>query len=213
MRKFSLASLAMAAALAITPAVMADSFSYTISGSNFNGNVTFTTGDTAVSNLPGPFGNVSAYVVTSVSGNDNIAGGPSYSFVDAQVALPDNGAEDVYKRQLLEHVIRVCGEERVVPVVVPAAVDTAIIVVADADEGLGIGHRQVMEQDGIDQREDGRVCADAEGQRQEHGNGKTRRLAQLAKCVVKILDQNPHAASLEPCVTSSSTLHAVRCSI
>ena len=93
MRKYLLASLAIAAALAITPVVMADSFSFAISGSNATGNVTFTTGDTAVNNLPGPFGNVSAYVITSVSGTFNIVGGPSYSFVDAPVSLPDNGAD------------------------------------------------------------------------------------------------------------------------
>jgi hypothetical protein len=92
MRKFLLASLAIAAALVITPAVKADSFSYSINGSNFTGNVTFTTGDTAVSSLPGPFGNVSAYVITAVSGSFNIIGGPSYNFADAQGAMPDNGA-------------------------------------------------------------------------------------------------------------------------
>jgi len=93
MKIISLASLAMAGALAITPAAMADSFSYAISGSNFTGNVTFTTGDTTVNNLPGPSGNVSAYVITSVSGSFNIVGGPAYNFADAQVALPDNGAD------------------------------------------------------------------------------------------------------------------------
>ena len=92
MKKFLLALLAMAVALAITPAAMADSFSYTINGSNFTGNVTFTTGDTTVNNLPGPSGNVSAYVITSASGNINIVGGPTYNFTDAQVTLPDNGA-------------------------------------------------------------------------------------------------------------------------
>jgi hypothetical protein len=75
---------------------------------------------------------------------------------------------------------------------VPAAVDAAVIVVADADEGLGVGHRQIMQQDGIHQREDGRVCADAERQRQQHGDGKARRLAKLAHRVRYILKQNPH---------------------
>jgi hypothetical protein len=55
-----------------------------------------------------------------------------------------------------------------------------------------------MEQDGIDQREDGRVCADAERQREQHGDGKARRLAQLAKCVGKILEQNPHSPPNTP---------------
>ena len=84
------------------------------------------------------------------------------------------------------------AEERVVALVVPAAVDAAVIVVADADEGLGIGHRQVMEQDGVDQRKDGRVGADAKRERQQHGNGEPRRLAQLAECITQILQQNSH---------------------
>ena len=96
------------------------------------------------------------------------------------------------RQVLLEHVIGVCGEERVVPFVVPAAVDAAVVVVADADEGFGICYRQVMKQDGIDQREDGRVGADAEGEREQHGNGEPRRLAQLAECITQILQQNSH---------------------
>ena len=84
------------------------------------------------------------------------------------------------------------AEERVVAVVVPAAVDAAVVFVADADEGFGIGYRQVMEQDGIDQREDGRVGADAEREREQHGNGEPRRLAQLAECITQILLQNSH---------------------
>jgi hypothetical protein len=92
MNRLSVALLAVAATLSITPAAMADSFSYAISGSNFTSNVTFTTGDTAVNNLPGPSGNVSAYVITSVTGSFNIIGGPTYNFTDAQVVLPDNGA-------------------------------------------------------------------------------------------------------------------------
>ena len=96
------------------------------------------------------------------------------------------------RQALLEHVIGVGGKERVVPVVVPAAVDAAVVFVADADEGFGIGYRQVMEQDGIDQREDGRVGADAEREREQHGNGEPRRLAQLAECITQILQQNSH---------------------
>ena len=100
------------------------------------------------------------------------------------------------RQALLEHVIGVGGKERVVAVVVPAAVDAAVVFVADADEGLGIGYRQVMEQDGIDQRKDGRVGADAEREREQHGNGEPRRLAQLAECITQILQQNSHRSNL-----------------
>ena len=41
MKKLFLALLAVAAALAITPVALADSFSYSINGSNFTANLTF----------------------------------------------------------------------------------------------------------------------------------------------------------------------------
>src|SRR5262249_3764150 len=49
-----------------------------------------------------------------------------------------------------------------------------------------------MEQDGINQREDGRVDTDAKREREKHGNGEPRRLAKLAKCISHILQQNFH---------------------
>ncbi len=52
MKHFSLALLAFAAALAITPAALADSFSYSINGSNFSANLVFQT--TSVDLHPGP---------------------------------------------------------------------------------------------------------------------------------------------------------------
>ena len=49
-----------------------------------------------------------------------------------------------------------------------------------------------MEEDGVDQREDGRVCADAQREGEQNGDGKARGLAQLAQSVGYILKQNPH---------------------
>jgi len=92
MNKLSLALLATISVLSIAPAAIADSFDYAINGSNFAANVTFNTGNTQVNNLPGPSGNVSAYVITSVSGTFNITGGPAYSFTDAPAVLPDSAA-------------------------------------------------------------------------------------------------------------------------
>jgi hypothetical protein len=92
MKNLTFALLATASALAITPTAIADSFGYAISGSNFTADVTFTTGNTTVNNLPGPSGNVSAYVISAVSGTFDIAGGPAYSFADAPAELPDSGA-------------------------------------------------------------------------------------------------------------------------
>ena len=97
------------------------------------------------------------------------------------------------RQVLLEHGIGVGGKERVITVVVPPAVHAAVVFVADANEGFRIDDRKVMEQDGIDQREDGRVGADAEREREQHGNGEPRRLAQLAECITQILQQNSHA--------------------
>jgi hypothetical protein len=100
MKKFSFTLLAMAAALAITPAAVADSFSYTITGSNFTADVTFTTGNTALS-VPGPGGgNVNAYLITNVAGTFDITGNSPINFTSATVAnagganadnLADNG--------------------------------------------------------------------------------------------------------------------------
>jgi|SRR6185437_5902603 len=65
--------------------------------------------------------------------------------------------------------IGVCRKERVVTVVLPAPIHAALVFIADANQGLGICYRQVMEQDGIDQGENGRVDADAEREREQHG--------------------------------------------
>src|SRR5262249_38215108 len=82
-----------------------------------------------------------------------------------------------------------------ISVVVPATIDAAVVLIADPDESFGISHRQVMEQDGIDQRKDGRVGADAERESEQHSGRKPRRLAQLSKCISKILQQNSHYLS------------------
>ena len=96
------------------------------------------------------------------------------------------------RQVLLQHVIGIGGEERVVSFVVPSAVDAAVVFVADADQGSGIGYRQVMEHDGIDQSEDGRVGANAERERKQHGHGEPRRLAKLTESIRHILQQNFH---------------------
>ncbi len=96
------------------------------------------------------------------------------------------------RQVLLEHVVGVCGEERVIAVVVPSAIDAAVILVPDSDKGVGVHDRQVMQQDGVDQGEDGRVGADAQRQRQQSGDRVARSLAQLAECITQILQENSH---------------------
>ncbi|MGB8845690.1 MAG: hypothetical protein WCC73_08410, partial [Terracidiphilus sp.] len=103
MKKFSLASFALVAALAITPAAQADSWIYTITGSNFTATLDLT--GTNVGLVPGPSGSVDAYVITSVSGtfwdgSETYAigatapvpapGANAYSLTDADGYLFDN---------------------------------------------------------------------------------------------------------------------------
>jgi hypothetical protein len=79
MKKFLLAFVALAAALAITPAAVADSWQYTISGSNFTSTL-YLTGTDELS-VPGPGGgDVTAYVISSVSGTFQIVGSPQITF-------------------------------------------------------------------------------------------------------------------------------------
>ena len=49
------------------------------------------------------------------------------------------------------------------------------------DELLGVRHRQGLEQDRVDDGEDGGVGADAEGQRQDGGGGKPAILPEQAE--------------------------------
>ena len=102
-----------------------------------------------------------------------------------------------FREVLFECVVRFRGEERVVATVVGARVDTTVVLVTDADEGFGVGHGKIAQENGVDQSKDGRVGADAERQGEQHGKRETRRLAQLAETVHHILQQNPHRKTSE----------------
>ena len=65
--------------------------------------------------------------------------------------------------------------------------------VADRDKLLRVSHREVSQNHRIDEREDGRVGADAEGQCQHHDRGKSGIAAQRTKRVTQILTQFFHA--------------------
>ena len=90
MKKFSLALFALAVALAISPAAMADTFTYSITGTNFTADLIFLTGPANVANGVAETG---AYTVTNVSGWFDINGGPSSSMTDAPVVLAATGAK------------------------------------------------------------------------------------------------------------------------
>jgi hypothetical protein len=125
-----------------------------------------------------------------------------------------HGGQLLKLRQLfLEQEVRLGRKQRVVTTFAVTGVDTAIVSIANTDESLGIPNGQIAQEDGIHQREDSGIGSDAESQGENDGDGKTRRLAQLAKCVGKILDQNPHAASPQLRASWNGTLQAVRCSI
>jgi hypothetical protein len=69
MKKFSLALLALAAALAITPAAKADTWNYTINGSNFTSDLTLFTNS-----------NSATQTIEEVSGTFDIVGNPAVTF-------------------------------------------------------------------------------------------------------------------------------------
>jgi hypothetical protein len=67
--------------------------------------------------------------------------------------------------------------------------------VPEDDDSIGIWIRRWFEQDGVDHREDGRVCIDAERERQENGRRETRLSPQTADDVHDVL---PHTLQPRP---------------
>ena len=59
----------------------------------------------------------------------------------------------------------------------------------DVHDALGVLERQAAEEDGVDEREDGRVDADSQGQRGHHDRGKSRLAAQHAEAVLHVLPE------------------------
>jgi len=80
MKKISIVLLALAAALAISPAALADTWNYTISGANFTADLTLYTN-----------GNGATQTITDVSGTFDILGNPSVVFGETATENP-NGA-------------------------------------------------------------------------------------------------------------------------
>src|ERR1017187_118024 len=71
------------------------------------------------------------------------------------------------------------GKQGVVAIAVRAAVDAAIVVVADAHQRLGVGDREVFDKDGIDQGKDGGIGTDAQRECEHGSGGKARGLSKL----------------------------------
>jgi hypothetical protein len=74
------------------------------------------------------------------------------------------------------------------PIVLHAAIDTAVLVVAHADELAGSPDRQRLEQHGVDEREDGSSDANAERERQNGGDGEAWGLEKLAQRVADVVN-------------------------
>src|SRR5205823_4913964 len=59
--------------------------------------------------------------------------------------------------------------------------------IAERDQLLRMSHRDMAQHHGIDQREDGRVGADAEGEREHHDRGERRIAKQYAERVAEVI--------------------------
>src|SRR5215469_2744417 len=82
----------------------------------------------------------------------------------------------------LDFAVEIVGEEIEVPVVIDkAAIDTAIVEIADPIEAGRIRHGQGTQQDGVNQGEDRGARADAECDREDHGGGKAGGLGKLTE--------------------------------
>src|SRR6185437_10476260 len=67
------------------------------------------------------------------------------------------------------------------PIVLHAAVDTAVLVIAHANELTRTTDRKGLEQHGMDKREDGGGGADAQRQRENGGKGEAGSFNELSK--------------------------------
>ena len=94
------------------------------------------------------------------------------------------------RRVLLHELVEGIGEHA--PFVLRAALDAAVLPLADAVEAGRIDHRQRFEHDGVDEGEDRGRGADAERQGEHGGQGKDGRLTHLAESVGDILAQSLH---------------------
>jgi hypothetical protein len=68
----------------------------------------------------------------------------------------------------------------------------------EPDEALALRKRKRLENDGVDDAEDGGVGADAEGQRQHHDGGETGLFREHTQGVANVLPQTIHLAIAPP---------------
>jgi hypothetical protein len=82
----------------------------------------------------------------------------------------------------------------------------------DVDHAVGVLIRIGVKKDGVDDAENGGGGADAEGKRQDGGENKARRLAELAEGEANVLQQVLHRASPERKALKVIRERGVRCS-
>ena len=88
---------------------------------------------------------------------------------------------------LSEELIRGSGKEGIVAAIAGAGRDTAVVGVAEADEGGGISDGEIFEKDGVDESEDGGVGANAEGEGEDGGGGEARSFGELTRGEAEVL--------------------------
>ena len=90
-------------------------------------------------------------------------------------------------------------EERIrehAPAILGAALDAAVVAVADAVEPGRIADRQRLQHHGVDQREDGGGAADAERQRQHRRGGEDAGGPELPQRMADVADEGAHGVLL-----------------
>ena len=88
---------------------------------------------------------------------------------------------------------RVLGVGEEGPGAVNIPVRRPCIILIHRDDFARVVHRQGPQRDGVEQRKDGRIHADAEGQGEHGDQRKARGLAKQAKAVSKVLQEHGHA--------------------
>src|SRR4029077_7557690 len=106
---------------------------------------------------------------------------------DQVVSRLKRGEFDEAGRVIAECFIFVVREER--PIVLQTAIDTTILHVAHAIEFAGFGHRQGIQQHGMDQRKNGCGRANSERESQNGRRSENRGVCELSQSVANVFHE------------------------
>jgi hypothetical protein len=104
-----------------------------------------------------------------------------------RIAALERGHLGELRRVIAELAVKVIGENY--PVALQPPNYAAIVAVPQPVKRMGVFHRQRLEHHRVHQREDGRIGADAQRQRQYADYRKSRRVPQPPESITKVLDQ------------------------